>query len=185
MASLGEALFAMLAGEAGELEEVEEFEDEDEWREQVIDMFGSVARAARELNVPRSTLRGWLAGRTPKRGRSWFSGELRRSAAARFLDPDRAARLRGANLDNLHIHGTYRYAGGAAMKGAENRDVPIGTYLREDTLDALIDAYLAGATGDELAEIFAEHITDGGFYADTFSGRDGGHWDIDFIEGLD
>lgn len=181
MSSLGELLLAELVGD--DFDE-DAYEDPEDWRENVIDLYGSVSAASRALSVPRSTLRGWLAGRTPKRGSSWLSGQLSRRARAREVSTW-ADRIRMTDHTSIRIHGTYRYAGGQSMKGAEDRDVPIGEYLGPGVIDALVEAAENGAGPDELAEVFADYITDGGFYADTFSGRDGGHWDIDYIDGFE
>lgn len=147
---------------------------------------GSLSAAARALNVPRTTMRGWRAGRRPKGG--WAdtlailaSDEDRRTR----LTEDREARLRAGGGGHIRIQGTYMYAGGGHMKGAEDRDLDIGTWLHDDTLDRLIDVYLAGGDEDELANTFAYSITDGDFYANTFNPQnDHGYWEIDSIEGL-
>lgn len=177
---LGDVLMAEIAGD---VLGADDFEDQDDWADDVIALFGSQRAAARELGVPRSTLRGWLAGRTPKRGTSWMAGNLadrnRRQAVA-----DRADAVRAANADSIRIHGTVRYRGGGTMKGAENRDAPVGLYLDEGVIDALIDAAQAGAGPDELAAIFHEHINDNGWFAQTFDPNGPAYWDIDWIEGL-
>lgn len=177
MPDIGTVLFQALGGGP---EEVDDYDDPDSWRDDVIEIFGSVSKAARELGVPRSTLRGWLAGREPKRGADWFSGRLLRAARPTAV----ADRIRDLPATGVRIHGTFRYDGGGSMKGAEDRDVPIGEYLAPYVLADLADAYVEGAGPEQLAEIFADNIIDGGFYSQTFSGDAGGEWVIDYIDGL-
>lgn len=147
---------------------------------------GSLSAAARALDVPRTTMRGWRAGRRPKGG--WAD-----TLAILAGDEDRRDRmteaheqqLRDAGPGEIRIRGTYFYAGGGSMKGAEDRDLDIGTWLADDTLDRLIDLYLNGADADELENAFAYSIRDGGFYAATFDPQNPeGYWEIDSIGGL-
>lgn len=178
MASVGEALLAALGGDGPATPYSA--------AHALVAEHGSISAAARAAGVSRSTFRGWLAGRTPRGGGGWLVELGRFAHRARAMHPGRARRLTGQGVSAIRVTGTFNYAGGGAMRGNEDRDVPLGDWLRDDTLDELIEAYLEGADADELAEILHDGITDGGFYRDTFDPNNPqGGWDITHIDGLD
>jgi hypothetical protein len=119
---------------------------------------GSVSAAARLMGVPRRTARDWYAGK----GLGPRSAERRRhvaesatvSSRRQRLAAGREGRLRGGDQYDIVVKGVYNYDGG------EERDVRIGPYLDDGTLDAVVDAYLDGADAAELRQLFADHITD-------------------------
>ncbi len=147
--------------------------------------YGSDAAAARAMDVPASTWRGWRRGRNPRGGGGWIQDialEVQRRAS---LDPAREARMRQPwALDDLTVTATFRYTGGKAQRGSENRELPLGAYMH-DVADELLDAYLNGAGGDELAAIFTAAINDNGWYHQTFNDPMyvEGAWDVDYLEG--
>lgn len=110
---------------------------------------GSVAGAARELGVPRRTLRRWLAGEnTPSVARQ---AEVRRRAgllARRSrLTIAREQRLRRAN--RVQIVATYRYDGTTrnltfVMDGGDNY-----LSMARGTADKAVTAFLAGVKGTD------------------------------------
>lgn len=142
----------------------------------------SVSAAARDLGVARSTLRGWIAGRTPRGGRRQdivdrASREQRRARLPRR----REQRMRDNGLSGLTVIARYQYDSGPV----ENfREVDLGQYLA-DVADQLLDAYLDGAPVEDLAEIFHEAIHDSPFYEKTFDPTldDEIGWDIRDIRG--
>lgn len=145
---------------------------------------GVASRAAGLAGVPPSTFRGWLHGRQPKAERAgqMFTAALRAQRRAR-LPKGRERRLRNSDMSGVTVMGTFRYAGGGSMRGAEDREVDLGSYM-DNVADDLVDAFLDGASTDELAAIFHEGINDGGFYEQTFDpGNPDGGWDIDDISG--
>lgn len=170
MATLGEALMDALGGDVGPGAGVSPRTAA--WG--LVGALGGVSQAARELGVPRSTFRRWLAGSTPKGGGEWIA------EAARDAWRDRAEGPGSLTEADFRVTGTYDYASGGSMKGCEDRDIPLGTYMRPGTLDAVVEAYRAGADAEELGEIAADGINDrNGFYRDTFDpANPRGSWDI-------
>jgi hypothetical protein len=138
----------------------------------LIARYGSQRRAAAALDVPRRTLRGWADGKTPRGGGQWLRDIARegaREAAHREAGDRRADRLPTAT--------------GGAMRGAEDRTVPIGDYLRSGTVDRVRDLYLGGADAEDLARAFHAGIDDAGFYESTFDpDSQAGGWDIEWID---
>lgn len=151
--------------------------------EGLVGLFGGVSQAAREMGVPRSTFRRWLAGSTPKGPNAGqleeFARDEWRTAQA---DNDRWTH----GIGELRVVGTFDYAAGGSMKGAERRDIPLGQYMDAGALDRLVDAYRDGADAEELGEIAADAINDpAGFYRSTFDpDNPRGHWDIERITGI-
>jgi len=114
----------------------------------VVSRIGSVAGAARVLDVPRRTLRRWLAGESQPSAerRRVVQGAVRRLERRQRLTGRRETRLRGATT--VRVQGVDRY------DGAE-RDVifRIGgrasIALDAGTLDALVDRFLQGGSADD------------------------------------
>lgn len=176
---LGEALYREIAKRSPHTE-VQTFADALRY---YVGGAESVSAAARELGVPRRTLRGWLEGRQPRGGGGWLVDEARREQRRERLSPARERKLRAPGaLDDVKIVGGLTYG----STPDPDRDYDVGSWLDEVQND-IIDAYLDGASTDELAEIFHEGINDGGFYADVLDPGDYGtsqlHVDITDIEG--
>lgn len=175
---LGDALMEALGGEG------DEYDSPRDAAAELVEHYGSVAGAARALDVPRRTLRGWLAGKTPRGGGGWLGDIAREFDRAGRLDEDDQDRIRSADSE-IEVTGTFRYNGGGSMKGAEDRTISLGTYLAPGTMSRVLDLYLGGADADDLARAFHDGINDQGFYADTFDpDNSDGYWDVDSIGGL-
>lgn len=149
--------------------------------ELIVGEAGSGRAAARELGIAETTLRGWRHGRTPRDGGDFvLDAALKMQRRAR-LRPGREARLRkpGA-LGEAKLVGRLSYDGAPEP----DRDVGIGDYLSEVQND-LVDAYLDGASLDELAEIFVDGIEGATFYEETMGAGGAGHmeWDFDSLDG--
>lgn len=149
--------------------------------EYLADDYASVSAMARDLDVPRSTLRGWLAGRTPRGG--GVAG-IREEALFRWrsdsLNPQRAHAMRQDwSADSLVVVAAYQYDAKAKQQEAV-REVRLGEYLA-DIGESLVDAFLDGASPDELEGIVVDAISDHGFYAETFAS---GHWDVEAVNWL-
>ena len=137
---------------------------------ELVEHYGSVAGAARALDVPRRTFRGWLAGRSPRGGGGWLGDVAREFWRAEHLSESVSASVPATGTGNT-------------MKGTEHRRISIGGYLAPGTVDRVRDLYLGGGDADELARTFHSGITDQGFYADTFDpDNDMGYWDIEWID---
>lgn len=135
----------------------------------LVEWYGSQAAAARALDVPRRTVRGWAAGKLPRGGWSWLTDILR--------EVDRAGRV--AEVGQQRASSLPPVGGGAVMRGTEDRRVSIGEYLHPGTVDRVRELYLGGSDAQELARAFHAGINDGGFYADTFDpDSEQGFWDI-------
>lgn len=126
---------------------------------------GSVRAMATLMGVPRRTLRDWMAGATPSAARrKAVADSARLSARRERLRPGRENRLRASDSSDVTIVAVYNYDGGDA------RTVRIGDYLDPDTINQVVDAYLDGASPDELRTGFASNIQDPtGFYERTFA----------------
>jgi hypothetical protein len=170
---LGHAIFRELGGAQGQRETVIDLTDALDWLVQQAG--GNVSRAAREMGVPRRTLRRWLAGAEPREERAEAITEAAREAQRESF----------GDIGGLRVEATFWYAGGGTMKDAENRDIPLGDYLDDWVSDSLIDAYLDGAGPDELGEILASGINDvNGWYAANFDPTNpDGQWDVHTISG--
>lgn len=144
--------------------------------------YGSDRAAARAMDVPASTWRGWRKGRTPALGFDWLIETAEQDDRRERLSDELEAELRQPfSTEPLRVRATFNYNAGGSMKGAENRNLPLGGYLNDVGSD-LVDAYLAGADADELEAILVDAIADRGFYAQTFSSPEG-MWDIHRLEG--
>lgn len=123
----------------------------------VVDIAGgNVSAAARALDVPRRTMRRWLAGEGAPRGErraqvaALARQYVRRAERRNRLSAGRERRLRAART--VTIAWKYRYDVNTDPNARERRTVfDIGgtgsTGLAGDTMAALVDAYLAGAEG--------------------------------------
>lgn len=81
-------------------------------------------------------------------------------------------------LDDVKLVGRLTYDG----VPEPDRDVDIGRYM-EDIQNEILDAYLDGASPEELADFFIEGVEDD-WYRDTLSGEDTHmSWDIDSLDG--
>lgn len=141
---------------------------------------GSVSALARETGIPRSTLRGWAAGRSPRgsAGRA-FTDTMRGEARA-----DALAEGGFSDVSGLTITGRYTYSGRRGKGDDRDRVVQLGDYLTRSTGDRLVEAYLDGADAEELQEILSDGLNDD-FYRETFHpGADSNHtWDVHSISG--
>lgn len=136
---------------------------------------GSVAGAARLAGVPRRTMRDWLSGKHSPRGdrRNVVIQAAVKVERRGRLRPGRERRLRAGGEGNVHIAGRYRYD--EHGRGS----VDLGRYLQAGAIDAVIDAYLDGADGDQLGDVLADHIADPAqFYARTLRSDDPQGWEI-------
>lgn len=181
MATIGEAVMAAIAG--GPVRDVATVSGGVQaW----ISEYGSLRAAARQMGVAPSTLRGWRDGRTPRGGiGSWLIESGRAIKRAAQLDPAREARMRQDwSLDRLKVTATYHYASGGTMRHgrSDERVLDLGPYMA-DVGEQLVDAYLDGASADELGDIFVGGIGDNGWYAQTFREEGDGAWDILTWEG--
>lgn len=175
---LGEAIYREITGGRSPHTELRGWSDALEF---IVGQAGSGRAAARELGIAETTLRGWRHGRTPRDGGDYVLDAARRMQRRARLRPGREARLRqpGA-LDDAKLVGRLSYDGAPEP----DRDVMIGDYMA-DVQNDIIDAYLEGASLDELGEIFLEGITGADFYSETMGPDGGDHmsWDFDSLDG--
>lgn len=174
--NLGEALHAFFLERVDQAEEL--WDTPQAAAESLAEYYGSTSAAARELGVPRRTFRDWASGRSsPRGGGGWLMDLARDLVAEMFGDED--DEMLG---DSIGIHGDYVYSDGTQMRGAEERSITLE--LRRGTMNRVHAAWKAGASQDELAELFHAGITDHGFYEATFDPAGsiyGGQWDIHSI----
>ena len=128
---------------------------------------GNVSAAARLAGVPRRSMRDWLAGTStpgPER-RAHVAATAQLSERRARLAPGREKRIRALDGPGAtSLVGTYNYDG-------DEREVLIGPYLDDTTIPDMLDAYLSGASPEDLRERFAGHITNDptGFYPRTLA----------------
>lgn len=173
----GEAIYREITGGRSPRTEITGWRDGLAW---LRGQAGSTSALARELGVNRSTLRGWLDGRTPRGDRAGMVARaaLRAQRRAR-LPKGREKRLRApGSLSDVKMVGSLNYG----TEPEPERDLNIGDYLA-DIQNDLVDAYLDGASTDELADILAGGIEDADFYADTLSSDGSMDWDITSMDG--
>jgi hypothetical protein len=143
------------------------------------DDYPSGRAMARDLGVAESTLRGWLGGRTPRSGVSGITEEASYRWRREALTEGREAAMRADwSADSLVVVGTYAYGGKDPRPGDEHREVQLGEYLHGGGGERLVDAFLDGASPDDLESILIDAIGDNGFYSDTFGDGD---WDVDEV----
>jgi DNA-binding transcriptional regulator YdaS (Cro superfamily) len=110
---------------------------------------GGKAAAARAAGVSPTTWRRWAAGtQKPKPARvASLAGTARAAVRRARLSPGRESRVRGGEVP-LSISARM-----VISSDERDRDIDLeGDDLDPGALDALVDAYLAGADADELAE---------------------------------
>lgn len=141
---------------------------------------GSNRQLARDLGIGESTIRGWRSGRVPRGDRR---GELvdaaHRMQRRQRLAAGREKRLRRpAAMDSVTVGGYI-----IVSDEPEERDIALGDYLADTLADDLVDAYLDGASLDELAETFAEGIDGAPFYEDAAHPDGPVGWDVTDLGG--
>ena len=169
---LGEAIYRRITGRSPHTE-VSTFAGAVTY---LVTRFGSASAAARASGFPPSSFRHWVSsGRVPvaEKRSDVVEAALLQQRRDR-LPPGREKRMRrpGA-LNEVEMIGTVTLS-----DKDEYREVDIGRYM-DDAENELIDAYLDGATTDELAEIWAASVNDS-FYR---NGLEDGDWDIDRLDG--
>lgn len=152
---LGEALYWEMTGGRSPRTEVASWGDAIGW---FLGRSSSVAGAAREAGVPRSTFRGWLHGRQPSASRSGAVVGAAVSAQRRSrMSAAREDRIRGIGVEyDVEIGGTYEYDG-------RQRAIAISSYL-DPIGDDLADAFLDGEDLEVLARTFWAGISGAPFY---------------------
>ena len=151
--ALGDALYAELSGGGYTSED-----DDDYTLQDALEDLGrgqSVRSLAAELGVPRSTLRGWLAGATPKMN------------VAPLLDVARSIRraeqLAGNGGPGFLDAADFMVGGWIQISSEKPRyaTVPASKLdLDPDLGERLTDAYLAGAGPERLAHVFTKGVGD-------------------------
>lgn len=162
-ADLGSAVYRAISGGKSPNTEPTSFADALGWFVKAAG--GNVSAAARLAGVPRRSFRDWLDGKSSPGAdrRGQVSAAARLSERQARLTPKRTARLRGREPDGIVLKGVYNYDG-------EPRTVEIGRYMIDGAIDALLDAYLNGASPEDLREVFADHIDDpSAFYSRTMA----------------
>ncbi len=152
----------------------------------VVAASGSVAGAARDLGVPRRTLRRWLSGESqpPAARRAQVDAAALALVRRARLNPDREKRLRKART--VVIVATYRYD---ALKkpGITPRTITFrlgangSDGMRAGAVGLLLSAFLGGTSGDDsyatqpgLFEPLAYSMTDT-WYREAFLSADAEH----------
>jgi hypothetical protein len=172
--ALGDALYAEIT--AGGYTNQDDGEDQDYGLTDALADLGrgrSTAELARELGVPRTTLRRWMAGATPKRdvGPIIAVGQTIRRAED---VAGREDQLRD-NIGNVVVRGWI-----TVSKDVSRRDVRAqNLQLNDSTGDQLIDAFLNGATPARLAAIFTRNVGDK-FYRRVLND---GSWNVLTVDG--
>lgn len=171
---LGDALYREIAGKSPRTE-VADFDDALDY---LVAAYGSASAAARAIGEPPSTVRHWATGKRAPKG----------DRADRVLNLvkrlERRARLPKGRERKLRAPGSL----GDAIKctievsDPEDRTLDVRQYLGDGIEDALVDAFLDGATPDELADVFHEYVEGSAFYEDLFE-PGGGQYETD-IEDL-
>ncbi len=121
----------------------------------LVDSVGSVSETARLLGVARSTLRGWLAGRTPRRDPRIIVATARGVATARTGRYDKAYR----GDTKLVIRGTVRVS-----RDLRERTLHVGRHIPQRKMQNVLRAW--AAADDQRAnrllwKAISEHYTDG------------------------
>lgn len=164
---LGEAIWREITGRSPRAE-ITSFGDAVNY---LLGRAGSASAAARVIGVPPSTFRHWVSsGRVPKGERKGDVIEMASLQKRRDMLP-RGREKRMRKPDSL----------GTAVKCVisisppreEERELELASWLGYDVENDLIDAYLEGATPDDLAEIFHDAIEGSAFYSDVFDSYGG------------
>jgi hypothetical protein len=175
----GEAIYQHITNGKPSSSEVRSFGDAIRY---LVGEFGSASNAGRAAGVAPSSFRHWASGkRKPSRDKQDEIFDLAQAMQRRArLSRKRERKLRQP-VTGFKMVGRLTYD----STPEPDRDVTLGPYLDDNVGDRLVDAYLDGASTDELAEILAESIADAPFYEETFDPyNDDQHlrWDIDSIE---
>lgn len=130
---------------------------------------GSQAQAARDMGIPRSTLRRWLKGGRP--------AKPARVLAGRMLAQRQTERRRVGDLLDSEPPGNIRMVGAInyGTSPEPERDVNLGAYLPWTFKDDVLKVIAAGGGPEELQKLLIESLTDD-FYAQSIAD---GWWDID------
>lgn len=155
----------------------------------VVAQAGSVSGAARELDVPRRTLRRWLTGEglpDPARRARVMSRASMITRRARF-HPTTERRIRKAK--QVTIVAEYRYdRNNRALFGPRTINFYVGsngdTGMTAGVGDQLADAFLAGASGTDpgagLFDVLSAAMTDD-WYRDHFQDPGSHGWDVEKV----
>lgn len=155
----------------------------------VVAASGSVAGAARALDVPRRTLRRWLSGEgapNAQRRAQVDAAALSLIRRAR-LTPDREKRLRRART--VTIVAVYRYDANNRPK-TKPRTITFhigrgGTDgMARDVVPRLVGGFLAGGSGMDPGSGLFDHLTDAmtdDWYREHFTADDEEGWDVDRV----
>lgn len=151
--SLGDALYAELSAGGYTYDDDEELALGD-----ALDELGrgqSVAQLARELGVPRSTLRGWYAGAKPKRdvgGILSVARTMRRAADLQGREDELRDNIMGVSITGWLV---------VSSDPPRRATVPANRLdLDPDIADDIIEAYLSGAGPGRLAALFTRGVGD-------------------------
>jgi len=113
---------------------------------------GNVSAAARAVGVPRSTLRGWLAGRTPKRANRAITAAARGALTVIHRPGHYAAAYNGTKT--LRISGTI-----TKSRDSRSRTINVGQYIPQSLMKRILTTW-AGAkdnTADTLLNNAIDH----------------------------
>lgn len=171
--SLGDELYQIL-GESSSYVEEEDFElvdALDELREEGQ----STAAFARELGVPRTTLRRWLAGGKPRINVTPIVNVARSIRRVRVLD-ERETSLRAGWPRSLFGRVKVSKRSSARTVSAQQLQ------LNHQVGDRLVTAFLNGAGPNRLGMIFVRSVGDD-WYRGALLGRAGTFFDVDNVDG--
>lgn len=175
---LGEAIYREITGRSSRTE-VSGFQAAINY---LTGRFGSATAAAKATGFPPSSFRHWVSsGRVP-------GSEKRADVVEAALLQQRRDRLpagREAKMRRPGALADIRMVGSLTYDSAPEpeRDVDLGSYM-DEVQNELLDAYLDGATPDELAEIFVAGVEDD-FYRETLdeNGDSRMSWDVSYLDG--
>lgn len=174
---LGEAIYREITGRSPHTE-VTGFQGALNY---LVSRFGSASAAAKASGFPPSSFRHWVSsGRVPgsEKRSDVIDAALLQQRRDR-LPRGREARMRAPGaLDDVRMVGSLTYDSAPEPE----RDVDLGSYM-DEVQNQVLDAYLDGASLDELADIWIEGVNDH-FYHDTLAETDPHlSWDIDGLDG--
>jgi hypothetical protein len=163
---LGESILREFSG--GRSPDQEVTNQADALRVLLVEQGGSVSGLARFLDRPRRTVRGWLTGTTPRGGARWIVHAAVVTQRRSWLDAEEEDRLRNG-FDVVTVGGTLSISDDEA-RVLELEFLP-------GYGDQLVDAYLDGATAEEMETIFINGIADD-WYRDAVAD----HWDTNWLD---
>lgn len=168
---MGEAIYREITGGRSPRTEDRDFSDSLDY---LVGAFGSASAAARALGVPPSSMRHWVSsGRMPKGPRAGIVTTAARQLERQIrLSEKREKRLRTKGFVALTVKCVI-----VVSDDDESRDLNLGPYLDDGLEDDLLDAYLAGASIEDLGEMFHQGISGSDFYSDVFDPH--GPYDLD------